>query len=87
MVDDRRRPDHQKPDADGRRQSDPRLTTRECADRLGVHTSFVVGEIRDGRLEALVIERASRRAVYRISEAALRAYLTRHRWRVPATEK
>lgn len=39
----------------------PRLyTTVECAARLGVATGFIVGEIRDGRLRALVCERPGR---------------------------
>ncbi|HXO84683.1 MAG TPA: helix-turn-helix domain-containing protein [Gemmatimonadales bacterium] len=65
---------------DGRRETDPRLTTRDCAERLGVSTNFIVGEIRDGRLRALVIRRGRRRSMYRIAPADLNAYLRQHRW-------
>lgn len=53
----------------------PTMTTSDCARHLGVSTSFIVGEIRDGRLRALVLQRGRRRALYRISPAAWRAYL------------
>lgn len=68
------------PDAGGRCASDPKLTTRDVADRLGVSTNFVVGEIADGRLPGLVLEGRGGRRVYRISEASLQAYLRKHQW-------
>lgn len=54
------------------------LSTRECADRLGVTTDFIVGEIRDGRLAARVMTRESGRPLYRIEAAAFTTYLARH---------
>lgn len=77
---DRRDPRRQEPKIHGRRISDPTLTTRLCADRLGVSTDFIVGEIRDGRLRAHVRIVPGKRAIYRISEAEFRAYQSRH-WR------
>ncbi len=62
------------------------LTTRQVADRLGVSTDFVVGEIRDGRLKASVLTRPSRRSLYRVSEGALAVYLRAHHWRPPSQE-
>lgn len=77
---ERRVPAHQETRVDGRRETDPRLTTRHCATRLGVSTQFIVAEILAGRLHALVIQRGDRRAIYRISPAAFHAYVRRHRW-------
>lgn len=71
---------HQEPLVGGARHSDPRLTTRDCANRMGVSTNFIIGEIRDGRLAALVVEREGLRTLYRVSEAQLEAYLARYRW-------
>lgn len=65
---------------DGRRETDPRLTTTDCAKRLGVSTGFIVGEILEGRLRALVLKRAGRRSMYRIAPADIRAYIRQHRW-------
>jgi hypothetical protein len=64
----------------GARATDPKLTTRDVADRLGVSTNFVIGEIRDGRMAATVIERPGVRSIYRVSELALLDYLRRHQW-------
>ncbi len=77
---ERRDPRQQAPREDGTRASDPRLTTRDVADRLGVSTNFVVEEIQDGRLEALVIRRPGVRTVYRVAEAALEDYFRRFKW-------
>jgi hypothetical protein len=44
----------------------------------------VVGEIIDGRLPGLVLERPSLRRVYRFTAQDLEAYVQRHRWRTPA---
>lgn len=77
---ERRDPQRQAPDAGGRRATDPCLTTRDVANRLGVSTNFVLGEIQDGRLPAIVLERPGARRLYRISEASLSAYLRRHQW-------
>jgi hypothetical protein len=45
-----------------------------------VSPAFIVGEIHDGRLRAIVLERPGRRRVYRISPAALSAYQRRYTW-------
>jgi excisionase family DNA binding protein len=78
--DDRRDPDRQRPAVTGRRRTDPTLTTRDCANRLGVSPNFIIGEIRDGRLKAIVLQRAGRRTLYRIAPTALDDYLARHGW-------
>lgn len=83
MCLDRRAPDAA-PRSDGRRATDPRLTTRAIADKLGVGTQFVLDEIHDGRLDALVLERPGARRVYRVTPQAFDEYLARHRWRPPA---
>lgn len=54
------------------------LTTKQCAVKLGMSTDFVLGEIRDGRMEAHVIARDGKRTVYRISAESLERY--RHRF-------
>lgn len=54
------------------------LTTRQCADFLGVTPRFVVGEIRDSRLSASRIAGTRRRTTYRVSTAAFSAYVTSH---------
>ncbi|HVL65742.1 MAG TPA: helix-turn-helix domain-containing protein [Vicinamibacterales bacterium] len=77
---ERRDPRRQHALQDGRRASDPTLTTRDVADRLGVSTAFVIGEIRDGRLTATVWKRDGKRAIYRIAPADLDDYERRHRW-------
>lgn len=77
---ERREPERQEPKLDGVRASDPRWTTRDIAQRLGVSPAFVVGEIRDGRLGALVIARPDHNAVYRISDEQFEAYCRRFCW-------
>jgi hypothetical protein len=56
------------------------LTTRDCADRLGVGTEFIAGEIDDGRLVALVIRRPGKRPIRRISEDGLAQYIRDVSW-------
>lgn len=80
VVRERRDRQTQRPVVGGARATDPRLTTRDVANRLGVSTNFVVEEILNGRLEALVIRREPLRTLYRVSEASLDAYLERHKW-------
>lgn len=75
---DRRDPSRQEPQPEGLRATDPRLTTRDCADRLGVSTGFIIGEIRDGRLAATLCEREGKRTIYRIAPADFEAYQRRH---------
>lgn len=56
-------------------ERDHLLTTRACADYLGVSTGFIRGEIKDERLRAaIVIRRDSGRTVYRISQADFKDY-------------
>jgi len=78
---DRRDPQRQQPLVDGERLSDPTLSTRDCADYLGVSTDFVVGEIQDGRLVAKVLERPGLRKIYRVSRTELDAYVVRYGWK------
>lgn len=77
---ERRDVGHQAPLVDGQRASDPRWKPRDIADRLGVTPGFIVAEIREGRLEAVVIERPDRNAVYRISDDQFAAYCRRFLW-------
>lgn len=82
---DRRNPDRQRPIMGGERKTDPPsddwLTTRQCATRLGLTTpEFIVGEILDGRLCALVIERPGMRRIYRVKASALQTYISRYSW-------
>jgi hypothetical protein len=61
------------------------LSTAQCAALLGnVGTAFVIGEIREGRLAALVIERPGLRTIYRITERQLADYMDKYRWTPPA---
>jgi len=59
-----------------------KLTTRDCADILGVSTGFVRGEIHEGRLLALTTERRTPRGdirrVYRVELEAFRRYCEAH---------
>lgn len=57
------------------------LTTRQCADRIGVSTDFIRGEIEDRRLKAHVVARDKKRLVYRVSLEDFEAYLRRHHGR------
>lgn len=49
---ERRDPAHQRTLIGGHRASDPPLTTRDCADWMGVGTDFIRGAIEDGQLQA-----------------------------------
>jgi hypothetical protein len=78
MREDRRHaPRDAAPRITGRRSTDPTLTTRDCADRLGVSTGFIVGEIRAGRLAAFALKRRHR-TTYRVAPADLAAYIVRN---------
>lgn len=60
------------------------LTPRQCANRLHIPgTAFILGEIREGRLPALVLERPGHRALYLVNPKALEAYRKRYRWIQP----
>ena len=54
------------------------LSTRQCAVQIGVSTSFIRGEIRDGRLRAQQLVRDGKRPVYRVALSDFRVYLTQH---------
>ena len=63
----------------------PYLTTRDCAQRLGVTPRYIRAEILDGRLQAEIIARAPGRnrtrgnRCYRVYQAEWVAYLA-HYW-------
>jgi len=91
---ERRDPTRQRPKPGGERHDDPPvdelLNPAQCAARLGLKSSsFVIGEIRDGRLQAaLVLERPGKRTIYRVHPAALEAYKHRYHWTyVPTTAR
>jgi excisionase family DNA binding protein len=64
----------------GRRRTDPPLTTRECADWMGMSTEFIRGAIKDHELEAEDITVNGRRVI-RIHQDAFRTYLQRIGWK------
>lgn len=55
------------------------LSPSECAEQLKVTGEFIRGEIRDGRLDALVYVKGKRH-LYRIDPEAWQAYKDRY-WR------
>lgn len=60
------------------------LTTRECADIMGVSTDYVWVEIRDGRLKAENVAGSGKRASYRVHEEDFLDFLKRIKWsRIP----
>lgn len=59
------------------------LSTAQAAALLGASSNFIIGEIRDGRLPALVIERPNVRTMYRIRKSALDDYVKRFGWTPP----
>lgn len=62
------------------------LTTRGCANVLGVSTGFIRGEIVDGRLVAAIsLRRPNGRTHYRISVADFRTYC--EKWCPSAVER
>jgi hypothetical protein len=62
-----------------------RLTTRQCAEYLGVTTNFIRGEIRDGRLVAVVNVKRGARSLIRIAMVDLKHYCELHCPRVLAS--
>ncbi len=65
------------------RATDPPLTTRDCADWMGVTTEFIRGEIDDGKLEAEDVMVNGRRII-RVHLDEFRAYLQKIGWkRIP----
>lgn len=67
-------------DVSDERPKPPVLTTRDCADLLGMSTGFIRGEIEDGRLPAAVYEPddGGGRRVYRIDWTDFVAYCRRY---------
>lgn len=56
---------------------EPKFTTRECAEVLGVTPAFIRGEILDGRLEAITIQRHAT-MIYRVTLSAFRTYCEKY---------
>lgn len=65
----------------------PPLSTRECADLIGVSSDFILDAIKDGTLVAETLRRKpGTRAMYRVYEDEFLAWLTRIGWsRLPNT--
>ena len=61
--------------------SDPALTTRQCADWLGLSVSYVLGEVKDGHLLADNVGRGAKKARYRIRYSDFLTYLKARRYR------
>lgn len=65
----------------GRRATDPPpLSTRECADIIGVSTTYIRTIIEAGELKAERLARPGRRTLYRIHEADFVAWLEAVKW-------
>ena len=77
---DRRDAQRQRPLVGGTRKSDPPLTTRDCADWMGVSTDYIRGAIDDGKLEAETVT-ISGRKLHRIHLDAFRAWLQAIGWK------
>jgi hypothetical protein len=59
----------------------PPLSTRECADLIGVSLDFVLDSIKDGSLKAEVARRTpASRPIYRVHEDDYLDWLTRIGW-------
>jgi hypothetical protein len=54
------------------------LKPRECAILLGVTAEYIVGEIKDGRLTAMVHETKEGRVRYRVDVEDWRLYVVTH---------
>lgn len=83
MSEDRRAPGL--PRRGGRRATDPPpLSTRECANYMGVSPGYIRDAIHDGHLKAECIEVPGRRALYRVKEEDFVAFLQKVKWsRIP----
>lgn len=77
---ERRDPAHQRPLIGGHRASDPPLTTRDCADWMGVGTDFIRGAIEDGQLQAEDV-RVNGKRLIRVHLDAFVAYLRAIGWK------
>lgn len=85
MSDERRDPGAQRPLPGGTRESDPEtpLTTRDCADWMGVTPEYIRGAIDEGQLAAEAVTVNGRRLI-RIHVDDFREYLQRIGWkRIP----
>lgn len=70
---------------DADKTAQPPLTTRECAEFMGVSTTYIVEAIKDGKLQAERIP-SGRRTLYRIHEDDFIVYLRALHWsRLPKT--
>lgn len=58
--------------------ADRLLTVAECALQLNIGADFIVGEIKDGRLNALRYRRPSGRTRYRVRESWFAEYVATH---------
>ena len=58
----------------------PWLSTRQAADIIGMDADFVRGEVLDGRLRAIIIQRPGKRRVFRIRAADFSIYMLKY-WR------
>jgi hypothetical protein len=63
---ERRRVERQRSITGGRRATDPPLTTRACADWMGMGTDYIVDAIKAGDLNAERFGRPGKRAQYRV---------------------
>lgn len=77
---ERRQAERQRPLIGGARQTDPPLTTRDCADWMGLSTEFIRGAIDDGALEAEDVTINGKR-VLRIHLDRFVAYLRAIGWK------
>jgi excisionase family DNA binding protein len=77
---ERRQPERQRPVLGGARKTDPPLTTRDCADYMGLTTEFIRGAIEDGQLEAEDVIINGRRVI-RIHLDQFVAYLKSIKWK------
>jgi excisionase family DNA binding protein len=59
----------------------PPLSTRECADLIGVSTDFILDAIKDGALRAERLQRRpGARAIYRVFEEDFLGWLKASGW-------
>jgi hypothetical protein len=72
---ERRRAERQQRIVGGRRRTDPPLSTRACADWMGMGTDYIVDAIKAGDLQAERFGRAGKRQQYRIHLDAFIAFL------------
>lgn len=54
------------------------LTTSQCAALLKVSTDFILDEIKDGRIPAIIRETPNKPRMYRVTVTAFNEYAARH---------